>query len=177
MLMDNYSSFAYCFLLQSKDKTYTAVKQFLELVNNQHNKVVKQFCSDQGGEFKSKKFDELLASKGIVRQSSTPHIHQQNGWAECLNDTILGKSESMHMHAECPQSWWEFSFQTAVHVYNRTPLRWTNWKTPYENIFGKNQMYNTLKYLDVSHGFTNPKRFIKIRKQIDLNLWPLLVIK
>ena len=75
MLMDNYSSFAYCFLLQSKDKTYTAVKQFLELVNNQHNKVVKQFCSDRGGEFKSKKFDELLASKGIVRQTSAPHIH------------------------------------------------------------------------------------------------------
>ena len=85
--------------------------------------VVKQFRSDRGGEFKSKKFDELLAAKGIVRQTSAPHTHQQNGRAECLNDTILEKSESMHMHAECPQSWWEFSFETAVHVYNRTPLR------------------------------------------------------
>jgi hypothetical protein len=41
------------------------------------------------------------------------------------------------MHAECPQSWWEFSFETAIHVYNRTPLRRTNWKTPYKNIFSK----------------------------------------
>ena len=79
MLMDDYSSFAYCFLLRSKDETYTAVKQFLELVKIQHNIVVKQFRSDQGGEFKSKKFDELLAAKGIVRQTSAPHIHQQNG--------------------------------------------------------------------------------------------------
>ena len=46
--------------------------------------VVKQFCSDQGGEFKSKKIDELLAAKGIVRQTSAPHIHQQNGRAEHL---------------------------------------------------------------------------------------------
>ena len=41
--------------------------------------VVKQFHSDRGGEFKSQKFDELLAAKGIVRQTSAPHIHQQNG--------------------------------------------------------------------------------------------------
>jgi transposase InsO family protein len=95
MLMDNYSSFAYCFLLQSKDKTFTAMKQFLELVKTQHNRVIKQFCFDQGGEFKSKKFDDLLASKGIVRQTSAPHIHQQNGRAEHLNDTILEKAESM----------------------------------------------------------------------------------
>ena len=41
--------------------------------------VVKQFRSDRGGEFKSTKFDELLTAKGIVRQTSAPHIHQQNG--------------------------------------------------------------------------------------------------
>ena len=95
MLMDDYSSYAYCFLLRSKDETYTAVKQFLELVKTQHNIVVKQFRSDRGGEFKSKKFDELLATKGIVRQTSAPHIHQQNGRAERLNDTILEKSEKI----------------------------------------------------------------------------------
>ena len=43
----------------------------------------------------------------------------------------------MQLHASCPESWWEFSFETAIHVYNRTPLRRTNWSTPYENIFGK----------------------------------------
>ena len=49
MLMDDYSLFAYCFLLRSKDETYTAVKQFLELVKTQHNMVVKQFHSDREG--------------------------------------------------------------------------------------------------------------------------------
>ena len=56
---------------------------------------------------------------------SALHIHQQNGQAERLNNTILEKSESMHLHASCPESWWEFSFETAIHwhIYNRTPLR------------------------------------------------------
>ena len=54
---------------------------------------------------------------------SAPHVHQQNGRAERLNNTILEKSESMRLHASCPESWWEFSFETAIHIYNRTPLR------------------------------------------------------
>jgi transposase InsO family protein len=71
------------------------MKQFLQLIKNQHDKVIKQCRSDRGGEFKNKKLDELLAKKGIVRQTSALHIHQQNGRAECLNDTILEKSKSM----------------------------------------------------------------------------------
>ena len=95
MLLDDYSSFAYCFLLRSKDETYSAVVKFFKLIKNQHNTVIKKFHSERGGEFTSKKFDELLAKKGIVRQMSAPHIHQQNGRAERLNNTILEKSESM----------------------------------------------------------------------------------
>ena len=89
MLLDDYSSSAYCYLLQSKSDTITAVEKFFTHVQNQHDTVIKQFCSNQGGEFTSKKFNELLSSKGIVRQTSAPHIHQQNGRAESLNNTIL----------------------------------------------------------------------------------------
>jgi hypothetical protein len=82
-------------------------------------------------------FDQWLHSKGVQRQFSTPHIHQQNGRAERLNQTIHDKAESMRLFASCPQIWWEFSYMTALHVYNRTPLRRTNWTTPYENMFNK----------------------------------------
>ena len=46
------------------------------------------------------------------------------------------KSESMH-HDTCPpDSWWEFSFTHATHIYNWTPLCQHNWQTPYE-LFNK----------------------------------------
>ena len=36
-------------------------------------------------------------------------------------------------HDAClPDSWWEFSFAHATHIYNWMPLCWHNWRTPYE---------------------------------------------
>jgi hypothetical protein len=46
----------------------------------------------------------------------------------------MDKAQAMCFDACLPQSWWEFSGQHAVHVYNCTPLRRSNWKTPYENL-------------------------------------------
>src|SRR5258705_4538016 len=51
----------------------------------------------------------------------------------------------MCTHAYCPQSWWEFSFETAIHVYNRTLLRRTNWSTPFENLTSKKPDVHYLK--------------------------------
>src|SRR5258707_1575654 len=137
MILEDYSSFASCTLLRSKSETLTAVKNFIELMENQLETKIKQFHSNRGGEFKSKDFDTMLKSKGIIRQTIAPDIHQQNGCAERINNTILEKSEAMRTHSGCPQSWWEFSFETAIHVYNRTPLRRTKWTTPFENLFNK----------------------------------------
>ncbi|KAJ3743057.1 hypothetical protein DFH05DRAFT_1387841, partial [Lentinula detonsa] len=49
----------------------------------------------------------------------------------------MEKSETMRHHACCSDSWWEFSYNTAMHVYNRTPISRLNWKTPIEMFFGK----------------------------------------
>ena len=88
-------------------------------------------------EFKSSEFKKYLKDKGIIHEYSAPHIHQQNGRAERLNNIILEKAESMHLYANCPKSWWEFAFETAIYTYNHTPLKRTNWKSPYENLYGK----------------------------------------
>src|SRR5215216_508415 len=38
----------------------------------------------------------------------------------------------MRFTACLPPSWWQFCFEQAMHVYNRTPNKRLNWKTPYE---------------------------------------------
>ena len=43
----------------------------------------------------------------------------------------------MQHKASIPNSWWEFAMTTAAHAYNRTPLERTEWRTPYQNFFGK----------------------------------------
>ena len=63
LILDDYSSYAFFFLLRSKDETYTALSQFLELVKNQFNKTIKQFRSDHGREFENKKLMNFLMQK------------------------------------------------------------------------------------------------------------------
>jgi hypothetical protein len=63
ILMDDYSSYAYCYLLRSKSEAISAITTFLELIKNQHTKVIKNFRSDHGGEFDNKKLDEIFNFK------------------------------------------------------------------------------------------------------------------
>ena len=74
----------------------------------------------------------FLKMEGIEVQKSEPHVHQQNGHVEHINHTLMEKSEAMRHHACCPDSWWEFSYSTAMHIYNCTPMCRLNWKTPNE---------------------------------------------
>jgi len=79
----------------------------------------------------------FLHEQGIVHETSTLYVHQQNGWAEWLNRTLLKKAQSMWLEACLPDSWWEFAFATATHVYNRTPIKRLKWKTPQEIFTGE----------------------------------------
>ena len=94
-ILDDYSSYAYLAFLRSKSETFQATKSFIDLMENQFGVRIKRLRSDQGGEFLSHEFDNYLSQKGIIREKSAPHVHQQNGCAEALNKTILMKAESM----------------------------------------------------------------------------------
>ena len=48
----------------------------------------------------------------------------------------MDKAQAVHLDACLPQSYWEFAVQFAIHVYNRTPLHRTSWRTPYETLTG-----------------------------------------
>jgi transposase InsO family protein len=77
--------------------------------------------SDAGGEYKSDMFDNMLCNQRIKILTSTPHTPQQNGRAERFMCTFMDKAETMRFTACIPQSWWEFSVEYAVQLYNRTP--------------------------------------------------------
>ena len=64
-------------------------------------------------------------------------VHQQNGRVEWLNRTLLEKAQSMRLEACLSDSWWEFAFVTATHVYNHTPIKRLKWKMPQEIFTGE----------------------------------------
>ena len=88
--------------------------------------------TDAGGEYKNFNLSNKFKELGITHRMSVPHMHQQNGHAERLNRTLIEKAQALHFEACLPQSYWEFSVEFAVHVYNRTPVKHIAWCTPFE---------------------------------------------
>ena len=134
---DDFSSHAWTMALRSKAAAITAAKDFLEMVHVQHNAHIIGWMSDAGGEYKSDLFDRALLEKGIKIYQSSPQTPMQNGRAEQLGRTLMDKTESMRHQACIPDSWWEFAFAHATHLYNHTPVARLKWRTPHEMLKGE----------------------------------------
>ena len=103
--------------------------------------------SDAGGEYTSTAFLTMMKEKGITVLQSVPYAHQQNGRAERLNRTLSDKAESLRLQACLPPSWWEFALDHATHVYNRTPMKRLEWRTPSEWLTGIRPSIDHLRVL------------------------------
>jgi len=68
----------------------------------------------------------------------------QNGCAERLGCTLMDKAESMRHQACIPDSWWEFVFAHATHIYNHTLVARLRWRTPHEMLKGEMPNINHL---------------------------------
>jgi transposase InsO family protein len=135
--LDDYSSHAWVIKLKKKSDAYDAFIKWIALVQNQFKDEchIKTWHCDGGGEYINKKFIKKFEELGINWTQSAPHTPQQNGRAERFNRTLMDKAESMRHLAGLPGSWWEFAVDHGVHIYNRTPMRRLEWRTPYEPIY------------------------------------------
>jgi hypothetical protein len=135
--LDDYTSYAWVVCLRTKSAAIGALKQYTALVKNQFDTTIKEWMSDAGGEYKSDVFLDTLKDQGIRILQSAPYTPKQNGCAERFMRTCMDKAQAMRLEACLPESWWEFAVLHAVHVYNRTPVRRLQWRTPYEALHGE----------------------------------------
>jgi len=106
------------------------------MIKNQYGKTIKEWMSDAGGEYKSTAFLKALNEQGIKVLQSAPHTPQQNGHTERFNRTIMDKAEAMRHEACPPDSWWEFTVEQAIHLYNHTSMACLNNETPFYRMEG-----------------------------------------
>jgi len=81
---NDYTPQAWTINLRTKDAALPATKQFIQMVEVKYQARIQKWKSDAGGEYKSKAFIEMLKDRGIEILQSVPHVHQQNGRAECI---------------------------------------------------------------------------------------------
>ncbi|KAK8655978.1 hypothetical protein V6N13_108540 [Hibiscus sabdariffa] len=111
---------------------------------NQHGKSIKALRSDQGGEYLSHEFDELLKEYGIVSQLTPPGTPQWNGVFERRNRTLLDMVRSMMSHTDLPISFWGHALETSAFTLNRVPSKSIQ-KTPHEIWTGKRPSMSFMK--------------------------------
>ena len=93
--IDDYSRYAYVYLMQRKSETFERFKEFRAEVENQLGKTIKSLRSDRGGEYLDQEFEDYMVEHGIVSQLTAPGTPQQNGVAERRNRTLMEMVRSM----------------------------------------------------------------------------------
>jgi len=121
--LDDYSSYCRVVFLCKKSDAAEVIKAVFQLWLNTTSYSVKHLHTDNGGEYITLELQSFLCEQGIVYETSTPYVYQQNSQAKQLNWTLLEKMQSMRLKACLSDSWWEFAFETATHVYNCTPIK------------------------------------------------------
>ena len=116
--IDYFSRKAWIYFLKSKDEVFSKFKEFKSLIENQTEKRIKTFRSDNGGEFTSNEFKELCKDSGIKRELITPYNPQQNGVSEMNNRTIMEATRAMLHDQDLP-----------MHLWQKLPRQWCMYRT------------------------------------------------
>lgn len=130
--LDKKSRFLWVVLLRTKDEAYKAFEVFKTLTEKQSGGHVKEFFTDNGGEYVNKRFRITLEKYGISHQTTPAYTKEPNGLIEHMNLILFNKIRSFLIHSQAPTYLWGEALHAAVYVYNRTPHSSLQFKTPYE---------------------------------------------
>ncbi|KAF5347853.1 hypothetical protein D9758_013838 [Tetrapyrgos nigripes] len=123
-------------LLRSKDESFTKYVIFQTTLKTQFNIIIKILQSDQGGEFLGGEFTKYLEGKGTERKLTVHDIPEQNSVAERSHCTLLNTVRAMLISSGLPKWLWGMAMLYATYIWNCTPHKAIDMKTPFEKRFG-----------------------------------------
>jgi GAG-pre-integrase domain/Integrase core domain len=130
--IDDYSRYAYIYLIFEKSEALDKFKIFKAEVKNQHNLKIKVVRLDRENEYYGRHIDLgqsldpfalFLQENGIVYQFSMPGDPRQHGVAERRNCTLMDMVRSMICSTILPECLWSEALKTTTHVLNRVPSK------------------------------------------------------
>eukprot|EP00795_Rhopilema_esculentum_P002680 gene2680-888_t len=116
-IVDDYSSLIMVYFLKGKSDAIYAMEKFLADVAVYGT--VKRMRCDNGGEFTSEKFKQLLIENKIKQEMSAPYSPHQNGTVERSWRSIFDMARCLLLESTLPKSLWVYAVMTAVYVRNR----------------------------------------------------------
>ena len=104
--IDDYSRYAFVYLLKSKDETFEKCMDFKVLAERQMGRNLKRLQSDRGGEYRSKEFTAFHTEHGIKNETTAPYCPQSNGVVERKNRTLIEIVNSMLLMIGLVNCYW-----------------------------------------------------------------------
>ncbi|XP_055959642.1 fatty acid amide hydrolase-like isoform X5 [Mercurialis annua] len=143
LFVDHFTKYVWLYPLQAKSEVAAIFPLFQALVEKQFNSQIRNFYSDNGGEFVALR--HYFATKGISWYTTAPHTPQQNGTAERRHRQLLAIGRALLSHSGLPIKYWSYAIETAAYLYNRMPTSLLNDRCPYEALFQKSPNYAKLR--------------------------------
>ena len=115
--VDDYSGLIMVYFLKMKSDTVKATEKFLAEVSAYGQ--VKRIRSDNGGEYTSTNFKNLLIKNKIKHEMSAPHSPHQNGTVERSWRSVFDMARCMLIESKLPKTMWKNAVMTTVYTRNR----------------------------------------------------------
>ena len=162
--IDDKSRYTWVYVLKHKHEVLEKFKEWRSKVEKSTGFKIKTFRTDNGGEYKSKEFEDYLKKEGIKHEFTVPKTPEQNGVAERMNRTLIETVRSMLADSELPKRFWAEALATAVYLRNRSPTTAVKQMTPFEAFTGKKPNVENLRIFGCDAYAHTPK---DERKKLD----------
>ncbi|CAB0000865.1 unnamed protein product, partial [Nesidiocoris tenuis] len=143
--IDDFSRKIFAYFLKSKDEVPHYFEIFQALVENEAERKIKVWRTDNGTEFCNRKMQSICERSGIKHERSVAYSPSQNGFAERVGRSIMDKTRSMMNDAKLEKRFWAETASTAVYLLNRSPAKKIRGSTPEEKWTGKRVDLSHLK--------------------------------
>jgi hypothetical protein len=135
LLIDSYTRYIHVELLSNKSDISTIIPTIIKFEEKASGKKLITFFSDNAKEYKALDAS-YFDNRGIKHNYSAPYSHEQNGLVERPNRTLFNKVRALLFQANLAKKYWGEALIASVYLYNRTPHKGIDYKTPYELRYG-----------------------------------------
>src|SRR5258708_4951032 len=156
ILVDDKTHYLWFFPCTKKSDFTAWFTRLNTLFANHYGSHTKILHTDQGGEYVNETLESYCADKGIDMELTIPHTPEQNRVAECSNQRILDKGQTLLKDAGAPNFLWADTFATTVYAINCTVSLSAGNITPFEAL-GGNPISLICKFGTLMSLFTDQK--------------------
>ncbi|POM76712.1 Integrase catalytic core protein [Phytophthora palmivora] len=136
LVEDEFSRYVWGFLLRHKSQSAGNLKTLI-LRLRQRGRHVRFIGSDQGTDFKNQELKVLMKENGIRPVRTNTYTPEENSLVEKMNGIMLREVRTLLVTTGLPTSLWGEAFKFAVTVYNFSPSKSIQGRSPYELYEGR----------------------------------------